>query len=42
MLFIFNVLKFSIFVYTSAPQSHIPPLVPVTPAARELWEDVNI
>lgn len=39
----FNLSKCHIdFWYCSAPQHHIPPLVPVTHSARELWEDVII
>lgn len=29
-------------IFSSEPQHHIPPLTPVTPEARDLWEDVNI
>jgi hypothetical protein len=42
IIFVLYLLKFCIFLYFSAPQHHIPPLVPVTHDARELWEDVDI
>ncbi len=42
IIFVLYLLKFCIFLYFSEPQHHIPPLVPVTHDARELWEDVDI